>query len=126
MLTKVLACGICGSDLHLLRHGEEARRLTEELDADAPPDPLRPVLFEPSAPMVMGHEFCCEVVDTGPGVERLKPGDVVVSMPAAFDADGIHPLGFSNRYPGGYAELMVLNELLALDVPAGSRPTSPR
>ena len=119
VLTKVLACGICGSDLHLLLHGEEARRLTEELEADAPPDPLRPVMFEPDAPTVMGHEFCCEVLDTGPGVERLKPGDVVVSMPVAFDADGIHAIGFSNRYPGGYAELMVLNEMLAVDVPAG-------
>jgi threonine dehydrogenase-like Zn-dependent dehydrogenase len=119
VLTKVLACGICGSDLHLLRHGAEVRKLTEELAADEPPDPLRPQLFEPAVPMVMGHEFCCEVVDAGPGVERLKPGDVVVSMPAAFDAHGVHALGFSNRYPGGYAELMVLNEMLALDVPAG-------
>jgi threonine dehydrogenase-like Zn-dependent dehydrogenase len=122
VLTKVLACGICGSDLHLLRHGEEARRLTEELAADEPPDPLRPIMFEPEAPMVMGHEFCCEVVDVGPGVQRLTPGDVVVSMPAAFDADGVHALGFSNRYPGGYAELMVLNEMLALDVPTGLPP----
>jgi threonine dehydrogenase-like Zn-dependent dehydrogenase len=119
VLTRVLACGICGSDLHLLHHGAEARRLTEELDADAPPDPLRPIMFEPAAPTVMGHEFCCEVVDVGPGVQRLRPGDLVVSMPVAFDADGLHALGFSNRYPGGYAELMVLNEMLALDVPAG-------
>ena len=28
VLTKVLACGICGSDLHMLRHGAELRRLT--------------------------------------------------------------------------------------------------
>jgi threonine dehydrogenase-like Zn-dependent dehydrogenase len=122
VLTRVLACGICGSDLHLLRHGEEARRLTEELAADEPPDPLRPIMFEPDAPMVMGHEFCCEVVDTGPGVQRLTPGDVIVSMPGVFDADGVHAIGFSNRYPGGYAELMVLNEMLALDVPAGLPP----
>jgi threonine dehydrogenase-like Zn-dependent dehydrogenase len=119
VLTRVLACGICGSDLHLLHHGEEMRKLGEELDADLPPDPLRPKMFEPAAPMVMGHEFCCEVVDTGPGVDRLKPGDVVVSMPAAFDSDGVHAIGFSNRYPGGYAELMVLNEMLAIDVPSG-------
>jgi threonine dehydrogenase-like Zn-dependent dehydrogenase len=79
-------------------------------------------MFEPDAPMVMGHEFCCEVVETGPGVQRLRAGDVVVSMPAAFDADGVHPIGFSNRYPGGYAELMVLNEMLAIDVPAGLSP----
>ena len=38
-------------------------------------------------------------------------------MPAAFDAAGVHAIGFSNLYPGGYAELMVLNELLALKVP---------
>jgi threonine dehydrogenase-like Zn-dependent dehydrogenase len=119
VLTKVLACGICGSDLHLLRHGEELRRLTEELAAEEPPDPLRPLLFEPAAPMVMGHEFCCEVVDVGPGVDRLQAGDVVVGMPATFDVDGVHAVGFSNRYPGGYAELMVLNEMLAIDVPAG-------
>ena len=31
VLTKVLSCGICGSDLHLLRHGEESRRLSDEL-----------------------------------------------------------------------------------------------
>jgi threonine dehydrogenase-like Zn-dependent dehydrogenase len=122
VLTKVLACGICGSDLHLLRHGEEARRLTEELAADEPPDPLRPIMFAPDAPVVMGHEFCCEVVDTGPGVQRIRPGDVVVSIPATFDADGVHAIGFSNRYPGGYAELMVLNELLAIDVPTGLPP----
>jgi len=122
VLTKVLACGICGSDLHLLRHGEEARRLTEELTADEPPDPLRPMMFEPDTPMVMGHEFCCEVVETGPGVQRLSAGDVVVSMPAVLDADGRHPIGFSNRYPGGYGELMVLNEMLAIDVPTGLPP----
>ena len=41
VLAKVLACGICGSDLHLLKHGEEARRLSDELDAGraAGPDP---------------------------------------------------------------------------------------
>jgi threonine dehydrogenase-like Zn-dependent dehydrogenase len=40
-------------------------------------------------------------------------------MPLVFDASGIHPIGFSNIYPGGYAEYMALNELLAIKVPAG-------
>ena len=31
VLTKVLACGICGSDLHMLVHGEESRRLSAEM-----------------------------------------------------------------------------------------------
>ena len=44
VLTKVLACGICGSDLHLLQHGKEQRELAAELD-DGQPDPLRPVII---------------------------------------------------------------------------------
>ncbi|MCU1359537.1 MAG: alcohol dehydrogenase [Ilumatobacteraceae bacterium] len=119
VLTKVLACGICGSDLHLLTHGEESRKLTEELTAGGPPDPLAPVMFQPQKDTVMGHEFCCEVIDLGDGCDNLKVGDVIVGMPVAFDASGVHPIGFSNTYNGGYSELMVLNELLAIKVPGG-------
>lgn len=119
VLTKVLACGICGSDLHMLQHGAEMRSIMADLTGDAEPDPMSPKSFEPEHDTVMGHEFCCEVVDLGPGVENLKVGDVVVSMPVAFDAEGLHAVGYSNRYNGGYAELMVLNELLGMKVPAG-------
>jgi threonine dehydrogenase-like Zn-dependent dehydrogenase len=119
VLAKVLACGICGSDLHLLVHGEESRRLSDELNADRPPEPMAPKMFEPSGDMVMGHEFCCEVLDLGPGCSNLAVGDVVVSLPITFDAGGVHPIGFSNQYNGGYAELIVLNDMLGLKVPAG-------
>jgi len=119
VLTRVLACGICGSDLHMLRHGAEVREMSKRFADDTPPDPMAPKSFEPHLDTVMGHEFCCEVVDVGPGVQNLAPGDVVVSMPVAFDADGLHAVGYSNRYGGGYADLMVLNEMLATKVPAG-------
>lgn len=119
VLTKVLSCGICGSDLHLLKHGEEARKLSKELEDDLPPDPLRPIVFDPANDMVMGHEFCCEVVELVPDVTNLAVGDVVVSMPVAFDATGLHALGFSNNYPGGYTEFMVVNEMLAMKIPDG-------
>ena len=121
-LARVLACGICGSDLHLLQHGEESLALRDELAAENPPGPLDPVPFEADQPTIMGHEFCCEVVELGPGCENLAEGDVVVSMPAAFDAAGVHAIGFSNLYPGGYAERIVLNDLLALKVPNGLEP----
>jgi threonine dehydrogenase-like Zn-dependent dehydrogenase len=121
-LTRVLACGICGSDLHLLQHGEASLALRDELAAADPPGPLDPLPFEPDQPMVMGHEFCCEVVELGPGCENLAEGDVVVSMPAALDGAGVHAIGFSNRYPGGYAERLVVNDLLALKVPNGLEP----
>jgi threonine dehydrogenase-like Zn-dependent dehydrogenase len=91
----------------------------KEINGDTPPDPMSPKSFEPEHDTVMGHEFCCEVVDLGAGVENLKVGDVVVSMPVAFDADGLHAVGYSNQYNGGYAELMVLNEMLGMKVPSG-------
>lgn len=122
VLTKVLACGICGSDLHMLQFGRELRAMMAELEVDTPPDPLRPQTFEPDRDCVMGHEFCCEVVELGPDVATLRPGDRIVSMPAAIDPSGVHAVGYSNRYPGGYGELMVLNEALAIPV-AGDLPS---
>jgi threonine dehydrogenase-like Zn-dependent dehydrogenase len=119
VLTKVLACGICGSDLHLLKYGEESRRLMDELSADRPPDPVQLTMFEPHLDTVMGHEFCCEVIDLGTGCTNSKIGDIVVGLPVAFDATGLHPVGFSNIYNGGYAELMVLNEMVGMKVPGG-------
>ena len=118
VLTKVLACGICGSDLHMLQHGAEMRQMMAALQDGAEPDPMAPKTFEPQFPTVMGHEFCCEVVDLGPDCGTLKVGDVIVSMPVTFDNDGIHAVGYSNQYNGGYAELMVLSEMLAMKVPA--------
>jgi 2-desacetyl-2-hydroxyethyl bacteriochlorophyllide A dehydrogenase len=119
VLAKVLACGICGSDLHLLVHGEESRRLSEELAGDAPPDGPRPNMFTPDHDMVMGHEYCCEVVDVGPNVNNLKVGDTIVSFPITFDEQGVHGVGFSNKYPGGYSEMLVANEMMAIKVPNG-------
>ena len=119
VLTKVLACGICGSDLHMLKHGAELRAISAELDDGRPPDPMTPITFVPDRDTVMGHEFCCEVVELGSGCENLAVGDVIVSMPVAFDAQGLHTVGYSNVYNGGYAELMVLNELTGLKVPSG-------
>lgn len=119
VLTKVLACGICGSDLHLLVHGEESRRLSEELADDAPVDGPRPNMFVPDHDMVMGHEYCCEVVDVGPNVNNLKVGDTIVSFPITFDEQGVHGVGFSNKYPGGYSEMLVANEMMSIKVPNG-------
>ena len=122
VLTKVLACGICGSDLHMLVHGEESRRLSAEMSADQPPSALSPIMFEPHIDTVMGHEFCCEVLDLGPGVSNLKQGDIIVSFPVTFDEQGVHGVGFSNKYPGGYSQRLVVNEMMSIKVPNGLSP----
>jgi threonine dehydrogenase-like Zn-dependent dehydrogenase len=68
---------------------------------------------------VMGHEYCCEVLDVGPGVNNLKAGDIIVSFPVVFDEGGIHGVGFSNKYPGGYSERIIANEMMSIKVPNG-------
>ena len=113
---KTLACGICGSDLHALHHADQIVEMGRH--ATDPGDPLRPQIMDPSRDVVMGHEFSAEVVELGAGAAH-REGDIVVSMPLLMASTGIHPLGYDNTVPGGYGETMVLNDMMALDVPNG-------
>ena len=67
----------------------------------------------------MGHEFCAEVIEVAPGSEHLREGDLIVSMPIAIDSAGVHTVGYSNLYPGGYGEEMILSGMLCTKVPNG-------
>ena len=112
VLVKTLACGICGSDLHVLRHAEqfvEAQRRAGSV-----------FTMDLSRDVVMGHEFCAEIVEYGPDTTRtLRVGTRVCSRPALVRADGPRTVGYSNDTPGGYAEYMRLTEALLLPVPNG-------
>ncbi|MCX7621622.1 MAG: zinc-binding dehydrogenase [Acidimicrobiales bacterium] len=123
LLVRTLACGICGSDLHTLQHADQmADMATAAGGGLGEAFPTR--VMDVSRDVVMGHEFSAEVLACGPNAEAHKPGDVVVSLPVTMDADGIHPIGYSNSYPGGYGELMVLSDLplLTHTVPNGLDP----
>jgi 2-desacetyl-2-hydroxyethyl bacteriochlorophyllide A dehydrogenase len=62
-VVKVTACGICGTDIHVIR-GE----------------------FEPTRyPIIPGHEFCGEVVELGSAARNLQVGDFVAVDPSLFD-----------------------------------------
>jgi threonine dehydrogenase-like Zn-dependent dehydrogenase len=111
-IVKTLACGICGSDLHALKFADRMVDISRETEA--------PFTLDPSRDVVMGHEFCVEVLDYGPGTDgAVKAGGRAVSMPLLFRPTGIHGVGYSNEVPGGYAEYMVLNASLLLEVPNG-------
>lgn len=58
VLIKVLRTGICGTDLHIDSWDDWAARVVR-------------------APLVVGHEFSGEVVETGPGVTGVSVGDLV-------------------------------------------------
>jgi len=119
VLVRTLACGICGSDLHMLKHGAKMQVLGEELAKQAPPEPISHVRMDPTLDVVMGHEFCAEVVELGPDCSNVMVGDTVVSMPVAFEPGGLHAVGYSNAFPGGYGELMLLSDMVAMKVPNG-------
>jgi threonine dehydrogenase-like Zn-dependent dehydrogenase len=116
---KVKACGICGSDLHFLKHASKMKDIGEEIAANNPPPPINMVPHDLGEGIVMGHEFCCEVLEVGPGVDNVREGDLVVSMPVAFDATGVHAIGYSNLFPGGYSEQLMLSGMLLNKVPNG-------
>lgn len=59
VMLRVEACGICGTDLHLLEGDVSQARY----------------------PVVPGHEFCGEVVAAGLGVSNVRVGDVVAVDP---------------------------------------------
>jgi threonine dehydrogenase-like Zn-dependent dehydrogenase len=119
VLVRTLACGICGSDLHFLRHGSAMVSMTDELRPSMGPHQLGVPAIDLSRDIVMGHEFCAEVVELGPDTSGPTPGARVVSVPALISASGVHQLAYNNEYPGGYAEYMVLSAPLVLEVPNG-------
>jgi L-iditol 2-dehydrogenase len=95
ILIKVLACGICGSDI------VEWYRL-------------------PRAPLVPGHEIGAEVVEIGKAVTKYRPGDRVFVAPKVpcmtceYCKSGHYPVcsNVKERLPGGFAEYVLVPESL--------------
>ncbi len=91
MLVKVIACGICGSDI------VEWYRL-------------------PRAPLVPGHEIGAEVVEVGQSVKQFNPGDRVFIAPKVpcmqcdYCKNGHYPVctRIKERLPGGFAEYVLV------------------
>jgi threonine dehydrogenase-like Zn-dependent dehydrogenase len=112
VLVRTLACGICGSDLHALKHAERFVEISRRSG--------NPRVMDLSRDVVMGHEFCAEIVEHGPETTRaLKAGTRVCSRPTLVRPTGPQSIGYSNDNPGGYGEYMRLSEALLLEVPNG-------
>jgi len=114
VLLRVLACGVCRTDLHV---------------ADGELPPL-------GHPVVPGHEIVGEVVRTGAGVTGLAPGDRV-GVPwlgwtcgtCAFCRSGRENLCPAARFTGyhrdgGFAEFAVADARYAFPLPPGQDPVA--
>ncbi len=110
VLVDVLACGICGSDLHAMKHGADMNAATKAVVGFE--------MMDLSKPMVFGHEFVGRVASYGPNTEQKIPvGRRVVSMPILAREAPVF-LGFQGpEAPGAYAEKMLLSEPLMIEVP---------
>jgi threonine dehydrogenase-like Zn-dependent dehydrogenase len=114
-LVDVLRCGICGSDLHARRHADQAADVAEEAGYEG--------FMRSDQQVVLGHEFCGEVVDYGPkSRKKVATGTPVVALPLIRRDDEVHAVGLSAAAPGAYAEQVVVEESLMFAVPNGLDP----
>jgi threonine dehydrogenase-like Zn-dependent dehydrogenase len=112
ILVRTLACGICSADVQTLN---DAQGWTDQIE-----DWGESRALDPAEDLVLGHEFCGEVLEYGPQTSnRLKRGTRMVAMPVLMRPGRVAPIGLSNDTPGGYAELMLISEPLAMPVPNG-------
>jgi len=69
---------------------------------------------------VPGHEYVGEVLEYGSGsVGRIRPGRRVTSVPIMRQGGSHAVVGFSHDCPGGFGELMLLDEDFLLEIPDG-------
>jgi threonine 3-dehydrogenase len=100
VLIRVLRTGVCGTDLHIYEWDGWARANVK-------------------VPMVIGHEFVGEVVDTGADVRDLRDGDLVSgeghlvcgrcrNCMAGRRVQCAHTKGVGVNHPGAFAEYIAL------------------
>lgn len=98
VLIKVMASGICGTDIHIF-NGE----------------------YMGDYPVIPGHEFAGEVIDVGEGVRRIKVGDRVAVEPNIACDNCVHCLNNRQNFclnwqaigvtlPGGMEQYVVAPE----------------
>ena len=105
------SCGICGSDLSLAKDPEKFVRVARRGEyglAD----------FDLARPVVPGHEFAGTVVVVGDGVSDFAVGDRVAGIGVVTEpGGGMTIIGYSNDYPGGFAERVTVDAAWLRHVP---------
>lgn len=123
VLVEVVACGICGSDLHFAKHGASMMKLGGEMKGMGAMSELANPSVDLSQDVFMGHEFSARVLEAGPDTQTFKAGTVVTSIPVLLGGPtGLQPIVYSNSTLGGYAEKMILSAPMLIEVPNGLDP----
>lgn len=107
VVVQTKACGLCGTDLHLLK-GE----------------------YNPQYPVTPGHEYAGVVVEVGRAVRSIRPGDRVAIDPNAFCGACRYCrmakpnfcenwFGYGVVRPGGFGEMSAVIENNVIPLPEG-------
>ncbi|EME15374.1 alcohol dehydrogenase catalytic domain-containing protein [Rhodococcus triatomae] len=114
VLVAVHSCGICGSDLSLWKDAQTF------VDVSIAGQNTLSV-FDPTRPVVPGHEFAGTVVGVGTDVEGFGLGDRVAGIGVATDVETgeMTIIGYSNKYPGAFAERVVVDSGFLRLLPSG-------
>jgi len=111
-LLQVLRCGICGSDLHARSHCNHWGGIMQQSGYTG--------FMAEDQPVVMGHEFCGEILDYGPNSKRRhKIGTPVCAIPLIRRNGRVNMIGFSAAASGGYAEQVAVDGDFMIPIPNG-------
>ena len=115
VLVRSLACGICGSDLHIARHTNEVFDVYRKLG-------VMSESMDDHTEVMLGHEFCAEIVEYGDETQQALPvGSRVTSVPILMSQNGAG-IGVTPGIHGAYSEYFLLDEALLLPVPENVPP----
>jgi threonine dehydrogenase-like Zn-dependent dehydrogenase len=109
---EVLRAGICGSDLHA-RHGVDSwAEIADSVGYHR--------FARSGEPIVFGHEYIGTVAEYGPRTAgKLRSGTPVVAVPLIRNGEHVDSIGLSGHAPGAYAEQLLVQAALMLEVPNG-------
>ena len=112
-LVRTCRCGLCASDAHFVHLGDTVVETSKRYGGPYSNLDL-------SRAIVPGHEYVGEIIDYGPGSRRpLKIGTRVTSQPVVRIDDRHAIVGQSHECPGGFGELMLLDENALMAIPSG-------
>ncbi len=96
VLGKIISDSICMSSYKAAQQGEDHKRVPKDISKN---------------PVIIGHEFCGEVVEVGANHKgKIKPGQKFSIQPALNYKGSLDAPGYSFRYIGGLATYIIIPE----------------
>ena len=99
ILAKIVSDSICMSSYKAAKQGEDHKRVPDDVASN---------------PVIIGHEFCGEIVQVGSKwADQFKPGEYFTIQPAINEPGNVHAApGYSFPYIGGSATYIIIPEIV--------------